>query len=112
MGIFTNLKFHLQTQISFSNLFESRDYRRQGAADLMMDWGIKKANEMGVEMWLDATIYGIQLYKNYGFVKNHEPNAEWKRLEEELTPMTMWPMWRPATGPYEEGKTVFLWTSS
>lgn len=105
----------------FSNLFESPDYRRQGAADLMMDWGIKKAKEMGIEMWLDATIYGIQLYKKYGFVvikensldpKNDEPNAEWKILEDELTPMTMWPMWRPSTGPYEEGKTVFPWTSS
>ncbi|TVY18265.1 hypothetical protein LARI1_G005073 [Lachnellula arida] len=102
-------------QVYLNIIFTLPAYRRQGAADLIMDWGTKKAKEMGVEMWLDATIYGIPLYKKHGFVvvsensldpKSDKPNEEWKKIEEELTPMTMWPMWRPASGPYEEGKSV------
>jgi hypothetical protein len=86
-----------------------------------MDWGIKKAKEMGVEMWLDATVYGIPLYKKHGFVvvnensidpKMEKPDAEWKKLEEELVPMTLWQMWRPASGPYLEGTTVFPWATT
>jgi len=102
-------------------IFTAPDYRRQGAGDLILDWGIQKAKEMGVEMWLDATIFGIPLYKKHGFVvvneasldpKNDKPDDEWKKLEGELVPMTMWQMWRPASGPYEEHKTVFPWATS
>jgi hypothetical protein len=89
----------------------------------MMEWGIQKAKEMGVEMWLDATIYGIPLYKKHGFIIVNEnsldpktdkpnPDAEWKKLEDELVPMTMWQMWRPASGPAEEGNTVLPWPTA
>jgi len=44
--------------------------------------------------------------------KTDEPDAEWKKLEKELVPMTLWQMWRPASGPYEEGKTIFPWTTT
>jgi len=84
-----------------------------------MEWGIQKAMEMGVEMWLDATIYGIPLYKKHGFVvvnenslnpKTDEPDMGWKKVEKELGFMTMWQMWRPASGPYQVGISVFPWT--
>ena len=67
----------------------------------MMNWGIKKAQEMGVEMWLDATVYGVPLYKKHVFVvvnennihpETNEPTAEWKKIEKELVPMTLWQM--------------------
>ena len=37
-------------------IYTHPDFRRQGVADLIMDWGKQKADEMGVEMWLDATV--------------------------------------------------------
>ena len=86
-----------------------------------MNWGIQRAKEMGVEMWIDATIHGIPLYKKHGFVvvnetsldpKPDKADDEWKKLENELLPITMWQMWRPASGPYEEGKTVFPWATT
>ena len=76
---------------------------------------------MDVEMWLDATIYGIPLYEKHGFVivnensldpKTDEPNDEWMKLEKELVPMTMWQMWRPASGPYEHEKSSFPWATT
>ncbi|EHK96447.1 hypothetical protein M7I_7841 [Glarea lozoyensis 74030] len=102
-------------------IFTRSDYRRQGAGDLIMNWGITKAQEMGVEMWLDATPYGVPLYKKYGFVtvienplnpKKDDPDDEWKQLDQELGPLSMTVMWRPASGLYEEGKTVFPWNGS
>jgi hypothetical protein len=86
----------------------------------MMNWGINKAKEMGVEMWLDATIYGMPLYKKHGFMsvvenslvpESSNADEEWKKLEQELSPMSMTVMWRPASGPYEEGRTVPPWSS-
>lgn len=85
-----------------------------------MEWGIKKAAEMNVEMWLDATIYGIPLYQKHGFVLVNEnnlkpeyegkiPDEEWKKIETELVPMTLWQMWRPVDGQYVEGITKKPW---
>jgi hypothetical protein len=70
---------------------------------MMMEWGIKKAEDMSVEMWLDATIYGIPLYKKHGSVVVNENNMcpqrdekdkdeGWKEKETEMSPMTMWQM--------------------
>ena len=94
-------------------LFTHPDYRRQGIANLMMEWGKKKANETGVEMWLDATIYGIPLYKKHGFVVVNENNMDpkskntspdWQKIESKLVPMVMWQMWRPVGHDYEGDK--------
>ena len=99
-------------------IFTHPDYRRKGAADLIMQWGTQKADEMGLEMWLDATVYGRPLYTKHGFVyinKNRlrpetdQPDEDWERIERELLPMTLWQMWRPSGGKYEEGKTVRPW---
>jgi hypothetical protein len=73
-----------------------------------MEWGLKKASEMGVEIWLDAFACGVPLYKKYGFsivVENNlvpEPvgdaDEEWKKTEKEFGPMTTWLMVRKVDG--------------
>lgn len=99
-------------------IYTHPDYRRQGIADIILKWGIEKAESMGVEMWLDATVYGVPVYQKHGFVIVHEnkvapktenPSEEWKEIAGRLEPMTMWQMWRPIGGKYEEGKTVRPW---
>ncbi|KAF4983788.1 hypothetical protein FZEAL_872 [Fusarium zealandicum] len=93
-------------------------FRRQGIADLIMEWGKQKADEMGVEMWLDSTEYGVPLYKKHGFTvvnvnplkpTKAAPGEAWKKIDEELQPMTFWQMWRPVGGDYGEGETVKPW---
>lgn len=37
-----------------------------------MEWGIKKGDGLGVEMWVDATAFGHRLYEKYGFVVVHD----------------------------------------
>jgi hypothetical protein len=99
-------------------LFTHPDYRCQGIADIIMKWGIEKADAMGVEMWLDATVYGVPVYQKHGFIVVHEnslaphtdnPTEEWKDIAKRLEPMVMWQMWRPIGGKYVEGKTVRPW---
>ena len=84
-----------------------------------MDWGTQKADEMGVEMWLDATEFGVPVYKKHGFVVVHEthvspqarenPGEAWKKIDAELQPIVVWQMWRPIGGDYKEGETVKPW---
>lgn len=85
-----------------------------------MDWGMKKADELGLEFFLDATPMGKPLYEKSGFIHVEEnttkpttdqPDEKWKEMEKKVPPFTFWLMWRPAGGKYEEGKTVKPWES-
>ncbi|KAI5458830.1 hypothetical protein BGZ63DRAFT_52758 [Mariannaea sp. PMI_226] len=108
-------KMGARPQVYLNILFTHPDYRRQGVADLILAWGKQKADEMGVEMWLDATKYGVPVYEKHGFIVVNENRVQpikedageaWEKIDQELQPMTFWQMWRPIGGKYEEGKTV------
>ncbi|EFX05102.1 gcn5-related n-acetyltransferase [Grosmannia clavigera kw1407] len=84
-------------------------------ADLMMNWGRQKADEMGVEMWVDAGKLGVPVYEKHGFMVVHttrvqlakiDPGETWKKMDRELQPLQHWTMWRPPFGDYKEGKVV------
>lgn len=100
------------------NVFTHPDYRRRGVGQQVMDWGMKKADELGLEFFLDATPPGRPLYEANGFIYAEEnvtapttdnPDERWKETEEKVGPFTFWLMWRPAGGRYEEGKTIKPW---
>ena len=83
-----------------------------------LDWGTKRADEMGVEAFVESTELAKPLYVKHGFVlidyrtlKPTDPNSseEWRRLERELLPMNYHFMWRPIGGRYENGRTVIPW---
>lgn len=44
----------------------SPDYRRRGAASLLLRWGIEKADERGVEIYLESSVAGRPLYEKFG----------------------------------------------
>ena len=76
-----------------------------------MAWGIKKADEMGLESYIDATEAGVPLYETCGYVKGSKVNfdaskdkvsQEWRELRGELLPFSFWPMWRPVGGKFEK----------
>ncbi|KAM4058738.1 acetyltransferase (GNAT) domain-containing protein [Hirsutella rhossiliensis] len=100
-------KVESRPQVFLTTIFTHPDYRHQGVADLMMNWGIQKADQMGVEMWLNATVYGLPLYKKHGFTVVDEIDAspiadnasdEWRNMARRSEPMNMWQMWRPVGG--------------
>jgi ribosomal protein S18 acetylase RimI-like enzyme len=42
-------------------------FQRKGAGKLLVEWGTKKADELGLPIYLEATQAGFGLYKRHGF---------------------------------------------
>jgi GNAT superfamily N-acetyltransferase len=89
------------------------EHRRKGVGRLLMDWGVKKADELGVEAWMEASSLGRLLYENVGFKvllklvwDTHKIDADddWRRMEHELTPPPFCVMWRPSSKEKETTK--------
>ncbi|KAG7005853.1 hypothetical protein G7Y79_00017g042350 [Physcia stellaris] len=92
--------------------FVHPEYRRKGVGRLLLSWGIEKADELGLESYIDATDQGIPLYEAHGYVKaagvnfhaeQEKRSPRWHELRGVLLPFTFWPMWRPAGGKFENG---------
>ncbi|TGJ78981.1 hypothetical protein E0Z10_g9780 [Xylaria hypoxylon] len=88
-------------------IFTHPDYRRKGVGQQFMDWGLKKADDTGVDFYLDSTPYGRPLYEANGFTYIEEninipttenPDEKWKEIENKVGPFTFWLMWRPVGG--------------
>lgn len=87
------------------NVFIHPDYRRHGAGQQVLDWGMKKADELGLDVFLDATPPGKPLYEANGFICLKEnitkptmenPDEKWKEMENKVGAFTFWLMQRPA----------------
>ncbi|KAI0172719.1 hypothetical protein GGR52DRAFT_580422 [Hypoxylon sp. FL1284] len=98
-------------------VFTHPRYRRRGIGQQFMDWGIKKAEDMGVEMFLDATPMGRPLYEKNGFVvvednvvapQTDSPDDAWRETEAKVGPSTHYVMWRPVGG-YKKGESKRPW---
>ncbi|KAH6614944.1 hypothetical protein C7974DRAFT_320749 [Boeremia exigua] len=53
------------------------DHHRRGAAKLLLDWGIKKADDEGLVLYLDATELARPIYAKRGFELKR--TVEWDR---------------------------------
>lgn len=96
-------------------------YRRCGAGNLMLEWGTRTADSLGVESFIEATADGVPLYEKWGFkmmnefVLRGELGGEGEEMDEKLKKLTdelTWHgyyMWRPPGGKYVEGETVPGW---
>lgn len=77
-----------------------------------MDWGIRKADEMESEAYIDASRLGALLYEKYDFIdpgwisieapENLHPSARWLELKEQWLPLELLPQWRPIKGKIDE----------
>jgi len=43
------------------------EFQRQGHGGRLVDWGVKKADELGLSAYTDATEKGLGLYLKHGF---------------------------------------------
>ncbi|MCJ1421309.1 hypothetical protein MMC32_007672 [Xylographa parallela] len=95
-------------------------YRRRGVGNMLVEWGTKKADEMHLEAFVEATNDGRPLYARHGFHFMNlllldakmvdEPSEQWKSLAKELQlPMVVHVMWRPIGGKFIDGETVIPW---
>ncbi|TGJ81244.1 hypothetical protein E0Z10_g7523 [Xylaria hypoxylon] len=102
-------------QVYLFIIFTSPAYRRRGVAQQFMSWGMNKADELGVEMFLDATPVGKPLYEANQFAcikeniiipETETPDEAWKKIDSQVGTVTFHLMWRPIHGNYVEGKTM------
>ena len=82
-----------------------------------MEWGTKKADEFGLETFVESTLDGKPLYESCGFVTTNgfelkatppEDTDELKKLQQDLLFYGYF-MWRPVGGAFETGKTAIPW---
>ncbi|KAL4902181.1 hypothetical protein BDW74DRAFT_181030 [Aspergillus multicolor] len=98
-------------------------YRNRGLGRMFMEWGLRIADERGLEAWLDASEFGVPLYEKFGFrrilVNKVQPvperelsdkgKKEWEECERVMLPIEYTVMWRPKRGRHEEAKMVLPW---
>ncbi|TRX98937.1 hypothetical protein FHL15_000279 [Xylaria flabelliformis] len=88
--------------------FVHPDHRGRGAGRMLVQWGVDKADSLGIEMLTEATDEGKPLYAKYDFVLLNtfylrsevpNPSPQWKDLEKVVqTPCHAHLMWRPSGG--------------
>jgi GNAT superfamily N-acetyltransferase len=66
-----------------SLLFTHPDHYRRGAGKLLTRWGTEKADEVGVECYVESSIEGKSLYTREGFVESREVAFSMKEYGEE-----------------------------
>jgi GNAT superfamily N-acetyltransferase len=57
----------LRPYYSLDSLITHPDHHRRGAGSLLLKWGLEKADDAGVEAYLEASDMGRPLYERWGF---------------------------------------------
>jgi len=88
--------------------FTHPKHRRRGVGKLLMEWGIQKADELGLPSYIEATDIGLKLYEAHGFKVEGEidldatvenPSEDFTQVREKLgCPIHGWFMRRPKHG--------------
>jgi GNAT superfamily N-acetyltransferase len=62
------------------------DHHRRGAGGMLLQWGCEKADELGVEAFVEASLMGQPLYARYGFEPVKEASIDLREYggDEEL----------------------------
>ena len=89
-----------------------------------MKAGVKKADKLNLECWLEGSSMGKPLYEKFGFQsllkvafdsEVTDATDEWRKCAHEMTPAAVYAMWRPKQGLWrsESGQEVELpWSLS
>jgi GNAT superfamily N-acetyltransferase len=94
------------------------DHQRKGVGGLLVNWGVQKADALGIECFVEATDAGRSLYKKFGFqallkVLVDAENGTEQRHEmiQRLLPHALeyWAMWRPKGGALKKDAPQTLW---
>ena len=92
-------------------------HRRKGIGSLLMNVGTLRADELGLECWMEASFMGKALYKHHGFLsllqvqfdmEREDATAVWRKCVHELSPAPFSAMWRPRGGGCKQDEPVLL----
>ena len=56
-----------RSYVLLANLVVAPNWQRMGVGKVLLEWGLQEVDELGLECWLDASPYGLGLYKRYGW---------------------------------------------
>lgn len=94
--------------------FVEPSYRRCGAGNLLVQWGTRKADEMGLESFVESTEDGKPLYEKHAFqyMNDFVLSASPPQQTDELIKLQRdlyfhgFFMWRPVGGKAADGRTT------
>ncbi|PQE20025.1 hypothetical protein CJF31_00011858 [Rutstroemia sp. NJR-2017a BVV2] len=101
-------------------MFTDVPYRGKGYASMLMQWGMQRAEEKGLEVVVESSEMGHDLYKKFGLrtiekialdMRVERPSNTWRRLQSDLGDVLLWWMWKPSGGVYEVGKMELPWVA-
>lgn len=95
---------------TLGSFFTLPEFRKMGIGHLLMQWGLEKADEKGLDIWIEAAPPAVPFYERHGFVQKEvthlQPRrpegleekiaAEWDDTARELLPITAVTMYRLA----------------
>ncbi|KAL8720359.1 MAG: hypothetical protein Q9181_007923 [Wetmoreana brouardii] len=94
--------------------FVHPSHPRRGAGRLLVEWGVKKADEMGLEAFVESTLAGKPLYESCGFLTMNgfelkpslpEETEELEKLQQDLW-FNGYFMWRPRGAFLRRGRRL------
>jgi GNAT superfamily N-acetyltransferase len=53
--------------LALSFFFVSPEYQGKGVGSLLMEWGLKKADDLGAKLWLTSTPQALSIYERFGW---------------------------------------------
>ncbi|KAL4903110.1 hypothetical protein BDW74DRAFT_169057 [Aspergillus multicolor] len=99
--------------------FVTPEYRDLGVAKYALQWCIRRADELGLEAYLEAvSATGVPIFQRHGFrpyktikvaPKRDNADEEWKDMEDKMQPLQLCPMWRPKNGVFVPVQTQPPW---
>ncbi|KAI9642820.1 hypothetical protein NHQ30_008553 [Ciborinia camelliae] len=103
--IWADMKGDRGPHLGVEVVFADPQHRRRGIGSLVIGWGTKKADELGLDCYVEGSQTGVPLYKAHGFeiirdvevkpkVEEDKKSEEWKALDTVLVE-TMSVMRRP-----------------
>ncbi|KAF2838417.1 hypothetical protein M501DRAFT_935940 [Patellaria atrata CBS 101060] len=114
-------KYMQKPHVYLDTGFVHPEYRKNGIITMFLTHATKKADELGLEVWLESSVpMGVPIYMRCGFIplqqqsiqpQTSNPDDAWKAMEEKLYPLKFWPMWRPLNGDYMEGMAHSPWAN-
>ncbi|KAI0896465.1 hypothetical protein F4806DRAFT_464652 [Annulohypoxylon nitens] len=122
--LFVNLKGFMKKRmgrphIELEQLVVHPDHRKRGAGKLLVDWGVQKADELGLETCVESVPFAVPIYEKYGFGNLDElkpdlsvpnPSAKWK--EYAADDLRVFLMWRPIRHDYSVNQDKLPWLAA
>ena len=93
-------------------------HRHKGVATLLMEWGMKRMDELHLDSLVEATDMGRRLYENFGYrrvlvlavdVTKREMSDTWRMLRSQVGLPIAHIYWRPKDGVWKDGEPQAPW---